>query len=394
MLAHRIAEALETGSLILVAEAGFGKTTVLGEGLLAACARTAWVSATPAHREPGPLLANLMDTLRAAVPGAADVLAERLATGAEPLDPLVAARSLVSDLERLLVERLVLVIDDAECLEAATESLELVNFLLGAAPDFLGVAIASRRGLGLRTAKLQAAGRLRELGPAELAFSAGECAELLDELRGGAAPSEEVDRLMSATHGWPLGIALAARAGAAEAGRDRSREGVFAFLAEEVLNDLEPQLRQAVTDSSVPAELNSEVLDALGLPEDLLEELANRALFVRPLDPGERSYRYHPLFREFLLERLHAERPPGRVRELHAGAARALSAEGRPAEALEHWLEAEAWPEAVSVLAREGAARSSGRRETIRAPPRCSGWPSPGTASAVTPPPSGEAASP
>ena len=64
-------------------------------------------------------------------------------------------------------------------------------------------------------------------------------------------------------------------------------------------------------------------------------------LLVRGTDAG---FVYHPLLRDFLLDRLKAERSEPEWRALNATVAPALDQDGDPVEAIEHWLEAHAWP--------------------------------------------------
>ena len=166
------------------------------------------------------LLFAVIDGLRATVPGLADVVGDRLALGAEPVDAAAAAGALIAELERLLVERVVIVLDDAEELEQAAAALAFVERLMNARRAPLSVALASRQPLPLKLAKLRAAGLLAQVGPAELSFTAGECAELLALRHGRAVSEAEIQAVLDASHGWPMGVALTSLAGT---GRPRRR---------------------------------------------------------------------------------------------------------------------------------------------------------------------------
>src|SRR6266851_8748804 len=86
-LTARILAGLEVGSVLVVAEAGFGKTSAVEQALASGGLDAAWVRCGDAAGDAGRLVSLLVDSVRAAVPGAADVLAERLATTREPVDP-------------------------------------------------------------------------------------------------------------------------------------------------------------------------------------------------------------------------------------------------------------------------------------------------------------------
>ena len=319
-LAKTLADALETGSVLLVAGAGYGKTTAIEQAIEASGRRAVWVSCRDGG-DPGRLLVGALEGLRGAVPGLADVVWDRLTTRGETWDVASAASALVSELERLLVEPLILVFDDAEELEDG--SLALVDQFLNSP---LSLAIATRRPLALKLAKLRAAGRLIEVGPTELSFDASEAEELLRLRRGRAVTHEEVDAAVTATEGWPMGLALGGV----------SHEDLFRFLAEEVLDRLDPEMRRALVDSSVAGTLT---------PADA--EAERLGLFLR-------GRSYHPLFRAFLLERLAAERTEDERAALHARAADALAAEGRQGEAIDHWLEARDYRAALAALTDHG----------------------------------------
>jgi DNA-binding SARP family transcriptional activator len=351
-LARKLAGALETGSVLLVAGAGYGKSMALEEAIELSGRRAVWVGCRDAGGEAGRLLIAAVEGLRAAVPGLADVLGDRLAAGVEQLDVRSAATALLAELERLMVEPLVIVFDDAEELEGDEPSLALVDRLLSVRGAPLSLAIATRRPLELTLSKLRAGGRLVEVGPAELAFTASECEELLRLRHGRAVSDEEVEAAVAASEGWPMGVALTGLAGPGETATAVPREELFGFLAEEVLNRLDPEMRLALVDSSVPATLTPELLEALGLEAGFLADAERLGLFLRTNPSGARSY--HPLFRAFLLERLGELRTDGERAALHARAAVALAAAGRDAEAIDHWLQAGRYREGLALLASRG----------------------------------------
>jgi ATP/maltotriose-dependent transcriptional regulator MalT/DNA-binding SARP family transcriptional activator len=360
-LAGRLSDALDAGSVLLIAGAGCGKTTLLEQALTGSRGSVAWINCSDTERAPGTLLMRALDAIATAVPGAADTMSERLATASERVDALAATRGLIGELGRLLVEPLVLVFDDAEHLEGADESLRLVGELLRAEQASLRVAVATRRPLELRVAKPRAAGRLTELTATDLAFETQECADLLRDRIGIDPAPEQVDHVMRATEGWPLGIALAAGLAApgGEAGRVASLENLGSapdlrsYLSEELLDSLDSELREAAIASSVARVITPAVAAALELPEDFGGRVERAGMLVRYVD-GSDAFAYHPLVREFLIECLREQRGEEERRRLHAAVAPAVAETGDAIGAIEHWLVAESWAEAVAAIEREG----------------------------------------
>lgn len=371
-LIQRVADALDSGSVILTAGAGSGKTTLVEQALDRAGIASAWVSCTDADRAPGVLLVHVVDAIAGAVPGATEATSARLATAPEAVDAVAASAELVAELGRLLVDPLALVIDDAEWIDGSG-AIELASGLIRAESSPLRVVLASRLALALRIAKPAVAGRVAELGAGDLAFDAEECAALLANASGAQAGPAEVEAVLVATEGWALGVELAARRLAADRGSEAgepltdlgSEPALRTYLSEELLDSLEPSLRQAVIESSVEPTVSPALATALGLPGDLASRAERAGLLVRELG-GEDGFAYHPLLRELLLERLRDETDPGRMRRVRIVAAEVARMAGAPADAIEHLLAAEAWADAAAAIGRDGPAVLRTSPESIR----------------------------
>ncbi len=256
-LAARVGAALDAGSIILTAGGGCGKTTVLDQAVRDGPA-VAWISCSPADRAPGTLLLQIVEAIAAAAPGASDALAERLGVGIERVDALTAIRELVVELSRLLVDPLVVVFDDAEHLEGAEQSLRLLDELIRAEFPLLHVA-------------------------ADLTFDPEECGVLLREWSDQEPTAEQIDEVMRATEGWPLGVALAAGMVKRDAGLANlgSAPDLHSYLSEELFDSLEPGLREAAVRSSVVRVITPEAARALELPDDLGDRIERAGILLR-----------------------------------------------------------------------------------------------------------------
>lgn len=348
-LVARLSDALDRGGLLLTAGAGYGKSTALAQTLAARPGPSAWIScATTGDGEAALLLVALVECLREVTPGSSDVLAGRLQETPQRVDVPALALALRTELEKLLVEPVVVVIDDAERLEGSPEALALVEVLLDADPRALRLAVASRRPLAVRDSRLTAAGRATQIGPGELAFTAQECAEILRRRSGRAPTADEVDVLLTGTEGWPLGVALSAGPGRSGTPPSLGGDAVFAYLDQEVLGGLDAGLRSSIVSAGVAPDLTPPMLEALGLPADFPDRAQRAGLVLRSLDQGS-GWSFHPLLREFLLARLKADRPATEVAGLHARVAEVLAAAGRRREAVDHWLAAGEWRDAITV---------------------------------------------
>jgi LuxR family maltose regulon positive regulatory protein len=325
-LADRLAAAVRAGHVLLAAPAGSGKTIAVREALRDWAGPVAWHACREADRDGGRLVLGLVRAIRAAVPGLADVLAGELERAGMTVDPLRALTGLRDDVERLLVEPLVVVLDDLERIVGHDDAEAVVTALLEGGPR-LHVVLSTRRRPRRGIAKLTAAGRLTAFAAADLVLTPGECARVLSARLGREPTEPEVEAVVRATGGWALGVALGGRSG----------QELSAFVAEEVLGPLPADERARVLDSAVVDDLTPGVLAALGLDPATLERLTVHGL--RP-DVGTGRAGWHPLLREALRARWRTERPEADRRALLARVAGGLRADGRETEAVDAWLAA------------------------------------------------------
>ena len=136
-----------------------------------------------------------------------------------------------------------------------------------------------------------------------------------------------------------------------------------AYFTEEMLDSMTPAMRGALLASSVPRILTPAAAAALALPEAFMPWIEHSGVPTR--DRGDGAFSYHPLMRDFLRVRLREERTAGEVRNLHAAVAPAVAEAGDGIGSVEHWLAAERWDDAVSLIEREGPPLLATSPETV-----------------------------
>ena len=341
---------------MITAPAGYGKTVLLEEALAPLPGIPAWVRCTPRERDPGHLVASLLAAVPRALPGASVSVSEALERAQSTVQPAATLEALLSELDLLLVDPIIIVVDDADNLADAPAACAVLGQLLRHPSGGCRVAVLTRQPLGLPLGKPRAAGRVVELQESDLVFTARECAEYVEEIREGPCPDLLLDELLAATEGWPLGVVMLALAsGSNPAAGDsqtplRSPEQLKAYLHEEVLAVLDPTTRRALLASAVPHHLSPTIATALGLPDYVLPALVNQGLFLRPVEGNSEIFGYHPLFREILLEQLTAAVPGPELRGLHRRVAPVLAENGSVVEAIGHWIAAREWSSAIAAM--------------------------------------------
>ena len=121
-----------------------------------------------------------------------------------------------------------------------------------------------------------------------------------------------------------------------------SHRYVLDYLAEEVLDRQQEELRAFLLETSVLERLSGGLCDAVTGRDDsqaMLERVEQASLFLVPLDEVRGWWRYHHLFTDLLRARLQQQRP-GRVAALHRAAAAWCEEHGLADDAVRHALAA------------------------------------------------------
>lgn len=350
----RLAQLLASARvLVLVAPAGFGKTTAVAAPWAAQPGDRAWLTLDADDTDPQVLAASLALAAEA-LPGGAAVGA-LLDAGASPRRVAARFSDVLDACSGLLV------LDDAQHL-AHPLTVDLLRELLDSGRG--RVALLSRVPLPpAELAPFEAAGEVLTLSTADLAFTPQEIAQVF--ARQGAALSPEEQTLAHAlTEGWPIAVRFLAQAFAqgrvrlADLGdftgfgdADAPLGTLFAYLAQEVLGPLAPPLRDLLTRGSVFEDLTPALLgDVLGETRaaELLEALAAGGTFLTRAGAG--VYRAHPLLRAHL----RAELPEEEAARIAARAAEHFERQGQPRRALSAHLQAGNGARAAALLARRG----------------------------------------
>lgn len=369
-----IAAAGASPLVTVVADAGYGKTSFLYQ-LSRPAAWTIWYTLDERDNDPALFAQHLL--------AAANREAQAPASWA-PYD--------VSDSSRL-AERLVgqvlsqvdaagvptmLVLDDYHAAMDAPTIDRTVAGLLRDRPRNLRIAIASRRRLTIPISRLRAQGLVTAFGPEDLRFG-------LQDLRALFGPEalsgRELEQVLEITGGWPAAVQLLRDSLGhrptglidfqARSGLPRPAE-IDAFLAEEVLEGLEPDELNALRRISVVDEVDDGLCVVLTGQETgpaILNALARRYSFITVLIGGldERGqdtllYRVHPLVRDVLHEQLSIDEWRG----LTTLAGEHLHAHGRAIEAARAFIRLRDNTRLAHLVREEGdRLLSQGRSRTL-----------------------------
>jgi DNA-binding SARP family transcriptional activator len=216
----------------------------------------------------------------------------------------------------------------------------------------LKLIVASRRTPGLSVAALRARGELAELGREELKFDELETGRLFRDSYEHPLEPEVLHELQARTDGWAASLQLVRTAvDGRSPGQVRSfvhslsgADGdLYDYLAEEVVGDLEPEMRSFLVRTAILEDVEPETAAAAAgvsafRARHLLADAQKLGLLSRGGD-GRSVWRPHPLVREFLLAHLEAEMGEDGIAEMHRRLATVIEP-GSWRLAARHWAAA------------------------------------------------------
>ncbi|MGB6515867.1 MAG: serine/threonine-protein kinase PknK, partial [Mycobacterium sp.] len=209
------------------------------------------------------------------------------------------------------------------------------------------IIVTSWSRAGLPVSNLRMRDELVEIDPDSLRFDIDEARSLLNDVDGLQLSESDVEALTTSTEGWVAALQLAALAlrGGGDTNALLSRlsgatEMIGEFLAENVLDTLEPEITEFLLATSITERTCGVLASALSeVPrgQAMLEEIERRGLFLQRIDEDPNWFRYHHMFAEFLRRRLDCDQPE-RVEHLHRAASDWFAEHGHLNEAVDHAL--------------------------------------------------------
>lgn len=297
----------------VVADAGFGKSTLLGA--FAGRVNCAWYSLSQRDFAVASLARGIVAALRSRVlafpPGvAASAAAESVAADEEPGRTKALAGLICSALEDQLTD-LVVVFDNVEAVPPTAPSIALLEAFCRQVPSSVHVILASQLAPPFSIERLRREGHVVEIGAAELAFTPDEVSAVLQSLAGPSAVAY-ASELSELTDGWPAAVVVGAEALARTPTRDRSAvfdglsgADLMASLAERTIATHEKAVRELVRVAAYLERFTGELCDAVGLgdSENTIRMLQSTGLVVehRSVEP---SFSLNALIARFVRDTL------------------------------------------------------------------------------------------
>lgn len=282
--------------ILLIAPAGYGKTTLARQWVADDPRRSAWYYAGKESDDVAALAVGLADAIAKILPGSGRHMKRRLATLNDPERDVVAlAELLIADVADWPLEAW-LVLDDYHFIMRSSACEQFVDTLVSA--PHLRLLIGSRKRPRWATARRLTYGEFFEVPRDALAMTDAEAALLLKQRN-----EKDLGRICAAAAGWPAVLGLAARSRSSELTTARVATRLHDFFAEELFDSMSAESRLALLKLSISPSISRDVLklSTNGKFEEFLVEAGNAGFLVTT---DANHVELHPLLQSFLITKL------------------------------------------------------------------------------------------
>ena len=268
----------------------------------------------------------------------------------------------------------VIVFDNYERVAEDAPLHQVISQAISVLPETLRVIVMSRKSPSPQFASLQAADKIRRLGWNELRFSLDDARELVSARRQEDISDEVLRTSHQRTEGWAAGLVLMLQSLKTTAIDYRlvaglSQKGIFDYFAGEILEKADERTKGFLLKTAFLPSMTLEAAEKLtGLTSSsrVLATLYEGHYFIERYLGEKVAYRYHHLFREFLLAVARSRFSPEEVCTIQREGARILIELGEKGEAVGLLIAANDWGELVpAILDQAPALVSEGRSKTL-----------------------------
>ncbi len=244
---------------------------------------------------------------------------------------------------------LVLVLDDGHSIPPSSPVASVVAIAAESVPDGANLVVIDRAEPPPSFARLRAGDLVSVLDPESLRIRPAE-ARAIAKARGPKLTAARVDAICERARGWPAGFVLMLGEGGSTR-PDLADGGVFDFFTSEVYRQLDAADRDFLLRTAPLPEMTASMaarVSGRGDAGKILERFARENAFTER--HAGAVFRFHPLFREFLLARAVEEIPAAEWNALLAGAGAELVAADQLDTAASLFAQAGSWPSLAELL--------------------------------------------
>jgi len=342
---------------------GYGKSTSIASYLEFQTYRYSWYTLSKQEDTFIPFVVHMIYAVQATIPSFGQklleyILSEEMENLEEELEFLCS--EFINEL-LLIEETFILVLDDVHFIEGSENSKKWLMILIEYLPKNIHLILSGRiRPTWDILTRLLVRGELLEITEQDLCFTNEEISYLFADFYEIELAEEQIEYVSQLTKGWIIAIQMIWQqlkiTGNLELdsyAKLGSHEGLFRYLAMEVFTKQPVEIREFLLATSIFEEFDTAFCNDVFQREDvdsIITYLIDQNMFI--ILVGDTSYRYHPLFKDFLLRKLRLDEA-AHAQHHHRAASYFLLRENYE-KAIYHYLELEETSHVGDILATYG----------------------------------------
>jgi len=363
-LIERVKEISHKKLLLVIAGAGYGKTTIVAQSVAEIQIPVVWYCLDETDKDLTTFMSYLVAGIGEYQAGFGKELSKRLRTAASSqkgYDRILL--ELLKRLESQIDQDVIIVLDDYHQVEDSLEISDAMEFLLARIPNTFHFILMSRKNPRIRISRYRATLEIAEIGERDLSFNSDEIQCLYRDVLNIHVNDATVGRLLDRTYGWIAGLILFFNALQRKpSGRsheelldlEKSQRLMFHYLEENVFETQPWEIRHFMMKSSLLNRLDPAFCDRLFGGQRsavILNTLWGSHLLTFSGGDTQESFQYHDLLREFLRTKLERDYDRSKIDMLHHRIARLMEEDGNIAGAMHHFLEARQFEVLCRIIA-------------------------------------------
>jgi len=373
-LTEKLRDNLNSPVTMVAADAGCGKTTLISDFIRNQQRPVVWYQLDHTDADPFVFLGYITQGIKNFAPEFGETVLPYLSEANEELVrfPERAVDLLLNEILQTIEQPFILVLDDYHHIGRETIVHTLVDRLLQYSSDMLHLIITTRDIPPLAIMRRRSQSAALVINRDDLLFTDGEVKDLFKRTLNVDLKDDEIAEYRARTHGWITALQLVRQVAEHEIQSEsgaisldlhevlrQSEKDIFDYFAEEVFARENDQthdllLRLALLET-MPLDICSRVFPDMHCSQ-ALPELAQKNVFLTAVGEGNlaEEYRFHPLFRDFLLRRLRSEIGREGVAAERNRIAEFFFESNQWVKALPYLLESANYERAAQIIAEKG----------------------------------------
>ena len=350
-------ENIDKELVVLCADAGYGKTTLLSQFCSNLKAPYFFYGLESSDNDLTVLFEHILFGIKKMYPNFGERTASIIGKTSE-LEILTG--TFLNEFYQSIDKSFFMIFDDYQYLQNSSNFDLALDYVLAHAPPNLHIIIASRVTPGLALTRYLARQQLLIIEREHLKFDLLEIEELMKDIYKLNVTKKEIARIQDHSEGWVTAIQLIMQKIIAQGEQNANQalddyiasgKEIFNYFANEVFENQPLRIRQFLIKTSIFKELTPKICNEflnIKNSREFLERIENRHVFVSRM--AVNSYRYNRLFKDYLSGITSVHHSPDEICDLHARLGKILQAHGEFESAIEHFIKGNRYEMAIACI--------------------------------------------